>query len=81
MLNFFKKSKKTKDENKKSDEMENIPGVENMGMMQNIEGIWPVGCCDNFILGKLKKLSHTVPEKGIILDHEYQSCACFCGHL
>jgi len=36
MLNFFKKSKKTKDENKKSDEMENIPGVENMGMMQKM---------------------------------------------
>jgi len=37
MLSIFKKSKKTEEEKKQEDEMmKNIPGVENMGMLQKI---------------------------------------------
>lgn len=37
MLDFFKKSKKTEEEKKKEEEMlKNMPGAENMGMLQKM---------------------------------------------
>jgi len=37
MLNFFKKSKKTDEEKKQEEEiLKNIPGAENMGMLQKM---------------------------------------------